>query len=70
MSNIGFMAGCNLSAYSPYDVEQVLIFLSTLHGGKLRGISNCCGKPTLMLGEMEHFRKNMICRKMILVIII
>ena len=57
MSKIGFMDGCNLSAYSPYQVEQVLIFLRTIYGEKLRGISNCCGKPTLMLGEIEHFRK-------------
>ena len=58
MSKIGFMAGCNLSVYSPYQVEQVLLFLRTIYGKNLRAISNCCGKPTLiMLGETEHFRK-------------
>lgn len=57
MGNIGLMAGCNLSAYRPEQIENTLKYLKTIYGSQLRAISNCCGKPTLMLGELPNFKK-------------
>ncbi|KNF07253.1 Fe-S oxidoreductase [Gottschalkia purinilytica] len=51
-----FFPGCSLSSYSPELVKKVLIYLQEKLPGT-GGILNCCGKPTLDIGQVDKFKE-------------
>ncbi len=56
MGRKGFMAGCSLSSYSPIEVGKTVTYLKTVYED-ISIIQKCCGKPTMLIGEVDNFNK-------------
>ncbi len=54
MKRIVFMAGCALSSYSPFLVEETIKHLKNIYP-TLSVIQKCCGSPTLSIGEVDKY---------------
>ncbi|MGL5752013.1 MAG: (Fe-S)-binding protein [Paraclostridium sp.] len=54
-SKVLFLPGCSLSSYSKDVVLKAYEYLK-LHYGEINLTFNCCGKPTLAMGDTDRFK--------------